>query len=107
MLKFFSSKSSFVSSYEYGPQRKIIRPNRHPAKRKPRPRNRIEQLPHNALTIPVTQFLSEVHPSSLKHPPNPSIVCAVADKSTFRFNESHRHPGFANACACQGFSAVV
>jgi hypothetical protein len=43
----------------------------------------------------------------LKHPPNPSIVCAVADKSTFRFNASHRHPGLASGCDCQGESFVV
>src|SRR5580704_3746090 len=107
MLKCFSSKSSFVSSYEYAFSAKSFAPigilqseNRAPA----------TGSNNSRMTLPRSlslSLLSEVHPSSLKHPPNPSIVCAVADRSTFRFKESHRHPGLANACACHGVPAVV
>src|SRR5216683_3561666 len=107
MLKCFRSKSSFVSSYEYAFSAKSFAPigilqseNRAPATGSNNSRKTLSRSPSLSL-------LSEVHPSSLKHPPNPSIVCAVADTSTLRFSASHRHPGLASGCACHAASFVV
>src|SRR5271170_1127904 len=107
MLKCFSSKSSFVSSYEYAFSAKSFAPigilqseNRAPATGSNNSRKTLSR----SLSL---SLLSEVHPSSLKHAPNPSIVCAVADTSKFRFKASHRHPGAASGCTCQAVSFVV
>src|SRR5271170_3245543 len=107
MLKCFSSKSSFVSSYEYAFSAKSFAPigilqseNRAPATGSNNSRKTLSRSFSLSL-------LSEVHPRSLKHPPNPSIVWAVADRSTFRFKASHRQPEGASACACHGVPAVV
>jgi hypothetical protein len=54
-------------------QGKIIRANRHPAKRKPRTRQRIEQLPQNTLAILFSQ-LAERSPSPLIETPAKSPI---------------------------------